>query len=363
MDKIANYKEMIYKEASNAVGRPDYSKAKTIHANIGDYTIRDAKLGEKIVHGAKNAYKAGKKGVKSGAKLMKTNPVARGAMLAAAPMPVVGHLIERSTDKARETNTKRHYGRDVLAPDAARELRTSPLVAGITTLGLAAGVKGSKAGKHLAKRAIIKSGIKGAKKADKIMNTGAKIGQLASITGGVAVGYVAKDKMEKNMVNKKLDKLSEKYLGRKATDAEHKKINNAYGKYGVKNSAITPESEVQKRRRQKERYKQQKKASEHLEEMCKEASSKWSKEDKKGYAKNVAIGVAQDFLNAGNPLNIGSSIVGSIADSLILERSSLNLNKKLKSQQASQSEANAFSKAMNVKNGTALPRAVDKKIK
>ena len=167
------------------------------------------------------------------------------------------------------------------------------------------------------------------------------------------------------MVHNKLDKLSEKHLGRKATDAEHKKIDNAYGTYqGAKMHDITPESEVQKRRRQRVRYQQRKKtASEYLDEIYKEASSKWSKEDKKGYAKNVAIGVTQDFLNAGNPLNIGSSIVGSVADSLILERASLNLNKKAKAQEASKSKADAFNNALNIKNGTALPRAVDKKIK
>ena len=57
--------------ANPAVGRPDYSKAKTIHANIDDYTIRDARVGEKVVHGAHNAYKVGKKGVHTGAACLK----------------------------------------------------------------------------------------------------------------------------------------------------------------------------------------------------------------------------------------------------------------------------------------------------
>lgn len=365
LNKVANDTEAIFKAASNAVGRPDYSKAKTIHANIDDYTIRDARVGEKVVHGAHNAYTVGKKGVHIGAACLKKKPKARKVTLVTASMPAAGYFLEKSTDKNRKADAKRHYSRDVLAPDMARELKLAPLAPVVTGVGFVAGIKGNKAGRELAKQVIIKNNIRGEGKANAIMKGGAKIGQASSIIGATTAGFAVKSKIQQNMVHNKLDKLSEKHLGRKATDAEHKKIDNAYGAYqGAKMHDITPESEVQKRRRQRVRYQQRKKtASEYLDEICKEASSKWSKEDKKGYAKNVAIGVTQDFLNAGNPLNIGSSIVGSVADSLILERASLNLNKKAKAQEASKSKADAFNNALNIKNGTALPRVVDKKIK
>lgn len=265
--------------------------------------------------------------------------------------------VASSNQEENENRTK--WVKDRVAP--AMKSERHALKGGV----IGAGIKGNKAGRELAKQVIIKNNIRGEGKANAIMKGGAKIGQASSIIGATTAGFAVKSKIQQNMVHNKLDKLSEKHLGRKATDAEHKKIDNAYGAYqGAKMHDITPESEVQKRRRQRVRYQQRKKtASEYLDEICKEASSKWSKEDKKGYAKNVAIGVTQDFLNAGNPLNIGSSIVGSVADSLILERASLNLNKKAKAQEASKSKADAFNNALNIKNGTALPRVVDKKIK
>lgn len=102
------------------------------------------------------------------------------------------------------------------------------------------------------------------------------------------------------------------------------------------------------------------KVANYKEAILKEAS--WSKDDKKGYAKNVAIGVIQDFLNAGNPLNIGSSVIGSIADSALLERSSLNLNKQLKDEEVQRNKVDNFNKAVELKNGTAIPQAAINKL-
>ena len=48
-----------------------------------------------------------------------------------------------------------------------------------------------------------------------------------------------------------------------------------------------------------------------------------NKEDKKnrrkGFIRNTAINVAQDFVNAGNPFNPGGHILGSIADGVLME--------------------------------------------
>lgn len=370
MNKVASYKEIIYKEASTKLSRPDLSKAKTIHAKMGEYAVRDAKLGEKVMYGAETAYKAGKKGIKEGAKLIKTNPTAKKIALGMAGTQVAAHAMLKATDKQREKNVERNYHRDTLAPDTARQLKSIPLRAGSLAAAYALGGKGMKAGEHIARRAIIKGGIKGVDKAEKIMSKGRAIGAYAGMMAPIAGGVVAEHKMTKKDAHKRLDKLSEKHLGRKGTEGEHAKIERAYGKnpFVPKTSMVTPESEVQRVRRQKERVKKRaeekrnmkKRASEELNVLAKEAKEKWTKQDKKGYIRNVAISTAQDFMNAGNPLNVGSSIVGSVLDSAILEKASLNLNKKLKANTVSKEKVDGFNKAVEVKNGTALPHAINK---
>lgn len=103
-------------------------------------------------------------------------------------------------------------------------------------------------------------------------------------------------------------------------------------------------------------------ASEHLDELVKKASEKWTKQDKKGYLRNVAISTVQDFVNAGNPLNIGSSMVGSVLDSALLEKGSMNLNKKAQRDKMAQNKLKNFNKAVDVKNGIAIPHAIDNKV-
>lgn len=105
-----------------------------------------------------------------------------------------------------------------------------------------------------------------------------------------------------------------------------------------------------------------KKASEVLDEMYKEASGdkvgKWTNKDKKGLVRNMAINVAQDFVNAGNPLNVGSHIVGSVMDSALMEGMTMKMNKKLQAQKINQKSMNHFNDAKGLSNGTTAVKAV-----
>lgn len=99
----------------------------------------------------------------------------------------------------------------------------------------------------------------------------------------------------------------------------------------------------------------------YKEEIYKIASEKpkWSLKDKLGYARNIGINVAQDFVNAGNPLNIGSSIVGSVMDAAALEGVSMNMNKKIQQQELDRQALDNFNRAVDLKNGKAAIRAVN----
>ena len=103
-------------------------------------------------------------------------------------------------------------------------------------------------------------------------------------------------------------------------------------------------------------------ASEVLDEMYKEASGdkvgKWTNKDKKGFVRNMAINVAQDFVNAGNPLNVGSHIVGSVMDSALMEGMTMKMNKKLQAQKINQKSMNHFNDAKGLSNGTTAVKAV-----
>ena len=349
MDKKAEYyKEAIYKEASNAVGSVDWSKQK--HIPSSNYKIRDANLKEKAMYGLEQGAKAAKKG----AKLLKNNPSARVATGIMVGAPTLAYAANKVSNKNRDKDTKTKMIRDRLLPDAIEDIKGVPVRTAIMAAGMGAGLKGGHLGAKLATKAVLKGAAKTPEDVIRIARGAINAGTVLGAGSTVLAGAALDGKIKQRNAVKRLDKLSQKHLGRPATESEKNKIKNSYKAFGYKPSMITPESEIQNRRRAKEK-RMKKKASVYLDLMVKEASTKnpkWDKNDKKGYLRNVAIGVAQDFMNAGNPLNIGSSVVGSIADAAILERSSLNLNKKLKAEQVSKEKVDEFNKAVGLKNGT-----------
>lgn len=70
----------------------------------------------------------------------------------------------------------------------------------------------------------------------------------------------------------------------------------------------------------------------------------------KGWLRNTGINIAQDFITAGNPLNPGSHIFGSVADGIAfeaLDRKSSKIeaqNKKLQQNNSKQQEENKNNK-------------------
>ena len=77
----------------------------------------------------------------------------------------------------------------------------------------------------------------------------------------------------------------------------------------------------------------------YKEQIRKQAMEKQAK----GWLRNTAINVAQDFVSAGNPLNPSSHIFGSVSDGVIMEGLDRKMRKeeaKLKSQQAQQEKKN-----------------------
>lgn len=359
--RASEYLEELVKEAGS-VGSVNWGKQKEIP--VYDYSVRDAKLGEKIMHGAKEAgkgaTKAGKDAISMGKKVLSTKH-GRAFAGGVAATTALALAADAKANKKREKSVTTNWNRDSLVPDMGRNVKTAPIRMGTAVAALAVGSKGAKVGEHLGRRAVIKGGIKGVDAAEKIIRGAGNTGLVAGTIGTAVAGGLLEAKTRQNMAVKKLDKLSNKYLGREATQSEKNKIKEAYPLLKNRTSMITPETEVQKRRRQKD--KREKRASEYLEAIYKEAGDKWSKEDKKGYVRNVAISAAQDFMNAGNPLNIGSSVVGSIADSALLEGISMKMNKKLQANKISEKKVNNFNKAVEAKNGVALPHAIDNKTK
>lgn len=250
MDKVASYKEVIYKQAG-ALGSVDYSKAKTINMNPSEYVVRDANFREKAAVGASKALKSGKKGIKA----MASTPTGKLALATTAAIPVAGIALEKKLDKQREKDSTRNAARDNLNADLARKMKSFP-VAGVSAAA-SVGALALASKKSTQKYKDILSaqgeyGLKNAKKySDRIMRAGAAMGGASLIAGGMA-----KNKLEKDMAMKKLDKESEKYLGRKATDKERATVNNFYKtKANLKVGQRTPESEVQKIRRQRNKNK------------------------------------------------------------------------------------------------------------
>lgn len=256
MNKIASYKEAIYKEASNHVGRPDYSKIKTIHLSPDEYTIRDSTFKEKVMHNAGIAGKKIKDEAKSsikGLKGIKNSKKAKGIALAAAALPVIGYATEKTHDKERANRVSTNLQKDSLNADMARKLKLSPVSIANIVGSSAATTTGSRAGRYLGRKIVDKRNIKSVNKAARIIsNTGAAGAMAAGLTTYTA-GSKLQNKMERNMAVKKLDKLSEQHLGRKATDKEREALTNLYDKMplGMKVSTRTPETEIQKIRRQR----------------------------------------------------------------------------------------------------------------
>ena len=77
----------------------------------------------------------------------------------------------------------------------------------------------------------------------------------------------------------------------------------------------------------------------YKEQIHKQAMEKQAK----GWLRNTAINVAQDFVSAGNPLNPSSHIFGSVSDGVLMEGLDRKMRKeeaKLKNQQAQQEKKN-----------------------
>lgn len=368
--KASEVLEELYKEATTALGPVDWGKQKTIPLNSSEFKVRDAKLGEAIGHNAKQGAKAiGKAGAKAGkkgvdfakdyGKLVKKAP-------RLAAIPAVAGLATANTihqykkrDKDRDNDTKTDAIKDKVIPEGVRSMKTIPIsMAGAATGVLIGPRVGMKLGGRLGNKVALKAGLKGEKAMKAIGGAMAAGGTAGILAPTIASGAIANE-MKKRDSLKRLDKLSNKYLGRDATEAEKKKIANNY-KFGRRKHDITPESEVQKRRRAK--AKREKKASDILNEMYKEASGdkvgKWTNKDKKGFVRNMAINVAQDFVNAGNPLNVGSHIVGSVMDSALMEGMTMKMNKKLQAQKISEKNMRHFNDAKGLSNGTTAVKAV-----
>ena len=77
----------------------------------------------------------------------------------------------------------------------------------------------------------------------------------------------------------------------------------------------------------------------YKEQIHKQAMEKQAK----GWLRNTAINVAQDFVSAGNLLNPSSHIFGSVSDGVLMEGLDRKMRKeeaKLKNQQAQQEKKN-----------------------
>ena len=392
MNKIANYKELIYKEASAVAGDivpGDYSRVKYIELDSDEFrTIasRNLKMHEKAKEGIGNAAKKAKgaaKNVKQVAENIKgatplqkalLGGIAAGTTLGAAGLAYEGKQLLKNPDKQKDTKADKSRDKDMssrimrdgVKPELKRDAAILPskmlLNMAMVKPTMKLTTEGARRGTMLAHK--LSKGNPNAALAGSFIGTVAGAG-LASLP--VAAHDVL---LVSHQEIKEMDRLKKRYFNKGITEKEKKDIIKANIKEKItphgKKHEVKPdtiEEIIQRRRRDKKRREaKEKKASLYLDEMYKEASEKWTKKDKKGYVKNVAINVAQDFMNAGNPLNVGSSIVGSIADAAILERSSLNLNKKLKADKVSQKQVDGFNKAVAVKSGTAIPHAAMKRM-
>ena len=360
----------------------DYVRAKQIDLDADDFRtvdLRDMKFYEKVKD---NAYRASQN-AKTVAGNIKRAPKWKKALLAsmvgAGTVATLGVANEAKqllknpdkqkdtrADKSRDKELKDRIFRDGVNPDFKRHVNIAPsklaLQAALLKPALKANFKGAKVGQNIA---------------SKITSNPMAVGLASGITGAVAGGIVSSPillhdaALMSHQEVKEMDRLKKRYLGEGITKEEKKEIvNNNFGKLNpIKRKKYNPleektvEEKIQEMRRKAKRNGQQyKKASETLDEFYKEASNKWTKEDKKGYIRNVAISTAQDFVNAGNPLNIGSSMIGSLLDSAILERGSMKLNKQIQKDQVAQRKLKGYNKAVEVKNGVAIPHAIDSKV-
>lgn len=391
MNKIANYKEMIYKEASAVAGNiipADYSRVKHIDLGSDEFrtiSSRDMRMHEKAGEGVKKAVKGAKntaKNVKQVAENIKgatplqkalLGSIAAGATIGAAGLAYEGHELLKSNNKKKDTKADKSRDKDVasrlmrdgVTPDMKRNMAIMPTRTALGLVMLKPTLKLTAEG-----------GKQGARLAHKLTNGNAGAALAGSVIGNIAGASIAGMPVMMHDVAllsyqeaREMDRLKKRYFGEGITKEEAENIlrTNIKEKMtkGSKKLEVKPESieEQIQRRRREEKKEEEKKASDYLDMIYKEAKEKWTKEDKKGYIRNVAISTAQDFMNAGNPLNLGSSVVGSVLDSAILEKASLNLNKKLKSNKVSQDKVDGFNKAVEVKNGVALPHAAANKLK
>ena len=395
MNKIASYKELIYKEASAVAGDivpGDYSRVKYIELDSDEFRTvasRNLNMHEKAKESIKNAAKKAKgtaKNVKQVAENIKgatplqkvlLGGIAAGTTLGAAGLAYEGKQLLQNPDKRKDTKADKSRDKDIssrimrdsVKPELKRDAAILPskilLNMAMVKPTMKLTTEGARRGTMLAHK--LSKGNSNAALAGSFIGTAAGAG-LASLP--VAAHDVL---LLSHQEIKEMDRLKKRYFGKGITEKEKKDIIKAnikeklappMKKHEVKTDTV--EEIIQRRRRDKKKRDKakakEKQASLYLDEMYKEASEKWTKKDRKGYVKNIAINVAQDFMNAGNPLNVGSSIVGSIADAAILERSSLNLNKKLKADKISQKKVDGFNKAVAVKSGTALPTAAMKRM-
>lgn len=383
MNKITNYKEVIYKEAGFESDRQLPSKnvkGQIIDLDPDEFRtvdISDMKFYEKIKD---NAYRASQN-AKTIAENIKNAPKWKkqllGAMAGAGAVATLATANEAKqllknpekqkdgrADKSRDKDLKDRIFRDGVNPDIKRRINIAPskiaLQAALIKPTLKANLKGAEVGKNIA---------------EKITNNPIALGLASGITGAVAGGVVNTPillhdaALMSHQEAKEMARLKKRYLGEDITKEEKKEILNSnldkVNPFKKKNilEDKTPEEKIQEMRRKAKRNGQQyKKASDELDELCKEAKEKWTKQDKKGYARNVAISTVQDFVNAGNPLNIGSSVVGSVLDSALLERSSMKLNKQKQKDKIAANKLKKFNKAVEVKNGVAIPHAIDNRV-
>lgn len=360
----------------------DYVRAKQIDLDADDFRtvdLRDMKFYEKVKD---NAYRASQN-AKTVAGNIKRAPKWKKALLAS--MVGAGTVATLATaneakqllknpdkqkdsraDKSRDKDLKTRFWRDSVVPDTKRQTNILPTKTMLSLALLKPSLKATGKGMQI-----------GRSVASKITDNPAALGLASGIAGAVAGGIVNSPilihdaALKSHQEVKEMNRLKERYLGEGITKEEKKEIvNNNFGKLNpIKRKKYNPleektvEEKIQEMRRKAKRNGQQyKKASETLDEFYKEASNKWTKEDKKGYIRNVAISTAQDFVNAGNPLNIGSSMIGSLLDSAILERGSMKLNKQIQKDQAAQRKLKGYNKAVEVKNGVAIPHAIDSKV-
>lgn len=360
----------------------DYSRVKQIELDADDFRtvdLRDMKFYEKIKD---NAYRASQnaktvagniKGLPKWKKALLAGAVGTGAVATLGVANEAKQLLKNPdkqkdtrADKSRDKDLKNKIFRDSVNPDFKRHVNIAPsklaLQAALIKPALKANFKGMKAGQNIA---------------SKITNNPMAIGLTSGITGAVAGGIVSSPvllhdaALMSHQEIREMNRLKKRYLGEEITKEEKKEIlDDNFGKlnpfkkkkYNDLNSKSVEEKIQEMRRKAKRNGQQYKKASETLDELCKEAKEKWTKEDKKGYLKNVAISAAQDFVNAGNPLNIGSSMVGSVLDSALLEGGAMKLNKQIQRDKIAERKLKGYNKAVEVKNGVAIPHAIDNKV-